>query len=351
MLESHLVSRILLNVSSSRARLPIFGRPTCSFSAKLGLLPKIARLCTAPFSPPGSSCVLVLMPTSFMFDCFRLTGFHLERRFRLVKKLVYQLFAGKVWRNQVVQGLVEIGVWVATLDKGLLGQIVVAKMTRPPDRVGSIHARAMHQKRREKKHVALRSLNGNEILVRELVNLAETVDYFGSQEPEFVTAGNNFQCAKLYINVCERYPDHDGIKGSLHAPPILMGEDSPVHLFFRQQPAVEIEHRPRADVREFHSQCFSKRVLNPAVQRKTVQRNQVLDLFAAVHEFLQVALEILEQRRFEFRFARVVRVQDAMSEKLRKKDVFGVISHTFDLFLLKEARRQYKPVSPQFLNV
>src|SRR5580704_1197916 len=74
-----------------------------------------------------------------------------------------------------------------------------------------------------------------------------------------------------------------------------MCENAPIDLLRRQVAAIEVEHGPRGDVRKGQAQS-REQIENPRIERKPVQRHQVLDLLAATCESWDVLTKQSEQR-------------------------------------------------------
>src|SRR5258708_26611121 len=123
----------------------------------------------------------------------------------------------------------------------------------------------MNQERREKKNVSLSGFDGCEAAVIETIYFAETVDHLCSKETVLMAAGNDFERSQLDVNVRQRNPDDDRVKRTLHASPVLMRKHAPVHFFFCQEPAVEIEHRSRTNIGELKAELFSQNLFYPLV--------------------------------------------------------------------------------------
>ena len=75
-----------------------------------------------------------------------------------------------------------------------------------------------------------------------------------------------------------------------------------------------------------------------------MQRDEVLSLFAAVGEALQVGLEKLEHSTLELRLGDITRRNDAEPQHLRGKNPLRFVTNDIHLWLPKDALQQDIPV-------
>ena len=257
---------------------------------------------------------------------------------RVLKEPADILDGRKPGRQQVVDGMIDVGMRIAPLDERRLCQVVVSKMTRPANRFGAIRSGAVNEKGRKGEQITLLDFDRFEIAVGEAVDLAKSVNDFGRDQSEAMARRDDFERSQSAVNVMKRHPDDDRIERALHAPPVLVGEYPPIDFLGRQVTAVEEQHGPRRDIGKSHTKT-SQQIENSRIESQTVQRNEMLNLLAAVRKTGDILAKEMKERVFEIWFGR--RTVDGLpaGRQLLLEDADCVLAYVLNFAAIKHAAK------------